>query len=1738
MANSLLVIPVQLDVLRLESEMRVAGPLLDFTRLPWRDSPGDKDSPYLSETLAAEDFEDQHRLQRGLHFHWSLPPALTKTSSLGFVYRQSFQSAFGKGPQPDGGMSGDDIWDYLVHLDWLRPISAAIGLARTNLPAEADQLAQLQSDLPDYAQTIHKLLHTSVFPPVPDRWLLSRVVDGQVQSIKLVESNYVWPAGQHETEDGRLSELYTVYPQITADPQEQPYRYLGRAIDLERASPDNDPADYLDGPLTAAGYGEPAFAAFYPLCRSVFGHYDPQPPAAGEQYELIGFYHDPAQDYFRLFVDAFTSNWQAEHQTDAAEGIHQQYQQTNYLYLDLLDALYRQLRLEVAIVVPQEALEAIAPDADAPDGGPQNAWDYLRSHLWIDAQGRLLPKAYTMTTVVGAPFQSRADDIRRTLSAAISDQMPQHSICYARYAGDGHSDVLPEVAADQVKIALGNSPTEALAALLASEISTAKQSLIEDQLEAFQFAATLDQTTVDAGALFEARRHEKQFHHVPGGQRWRIKAKKPADQKAGAAAEDPAVSLSAELANALNRLNSLEEDKDQNAAAIDSLRRQIYADWCWYLKLESSLKKMSAAPVFEDPSSSSSSTGFGDGDGFGDGGGDGFGDGGAGFGDEVGSGAGEDQPPAATADPNPAAEAQATEFLAGFKGFITAEIDGQLATLISRTAALDGAIEQQYNDVQLALLHYQSESQFLLASDIVDWDAFTALLAQKAPTLVDPAAAQSHAAYLRAVNDRLAAGHDLLPWPDATEATDEYQALLTQLAAADLPPFFRDGLILRANRLALEAQLAGVIKHRPALELTAEAAARFWRANDPVVLISGFDPTPRYQAVAEAQPAHLLPFDPADFSDESGALIDSTMHLLDLLRPVDIVTADSPHWHPLFLSWDVAFSQAHQVENETYAPTYLQDNFRLGNNDFLTAQPPPYDKPISFYGRTILTPAASLSLKNTLIERLGPRLYQQFVDESVAPTPGQVVTLPLFNDYLRRLDPQIADLPVDDPDAPAEQQIRQWLADELDRQNDTDDRLARHLPATLSADSRQPIIRQFLAEQPGADLSANIDAFLEWATTHSHIKTTFAAGHRSQLDGPLDIALIDQADVRQAFVEQLQATLGDNLQRYYATTGTPADRQADYPNDHYDDLIAWYQPQVSEALSLVVEIRAYLALLNVRGLAQAMAGFGDALIMRHQAFQLPVYNPFPHDDDQTFAARVRAAVQTANKVAPNENLPFSPWRAGKITLTELELLDNFGRYWPTDPDSRGTGLAEFPTLAADTLPDVGATPGQEFAVPPRLAQPAGLAFRWLAAHDEIEEMNDLPVANPICGWVVPNHLDNSLLIYTSEGRVLGTVDADSRWRTFPGNRGPIIPADIANPHLARLVQWLCDQGQDFLADFLSALDIAQENMEPESYAQHQALALLMGRPLALVRADARLQLQEPPAVNVSQIQMQADVEAWYAYQTGGAHGPPPARHTFDFERVQVPLRLGEFHRLNDGLAGYWLEDDKGDYAADTFYALQTDPTPGLSARIQTRHLPDSEDQDESRFLLCLSFDETRKITMLLDPRAPVHATTGVVPVAALAIPQEQYAAALQRMQVAFLTAPVLAPALGLELSLPTEPGFDWSWLQLDGQQWSAISAQGLIGRHQLRDLFGPGVEVVWAALLQAGWLEALTDTTARIVAEDKRTQADLPPALAQAQEAVELLFHRLRIRPFDATARFDERYQLREGWLRLSPSPT
>jgi hypothetical protein len=94
------------------------------------------------------------------------------------------------------------------------------------------------------------------FPRVPNRWLVTRTDAGGGHRQWVVESDYLYPHGQN----GPQSAISYPYP---SKPHPQPFRYTGRKLPLAAWKNKDAAAQYL-GKLTAVGYGEPTFAAFYP----------------------------------------------------------------------------------------------------------------------------------------------------------------------------------------------------------------------------------------------------------------------------------------------------------------------------------------------------------------------------------------------------------------------------------------------------------------------------------------------------------------------------------------------------------------------------------------------------------------------------------------------------------------------------------------------------------------------------------------------------------------------------------------------------------------------------------------------------------------------------------------------------------------------------------------------------------------------------------------------------------------------------------------------------------------------------------------------------------------------------------------------------------------------------------------------------------------------------------------------------------------------------------------------------------------------------------------------------------------------------------------------------------------------------------------------------------------------------------------------------------------------------------
>jgi hypothetical protein len=587
--------------------------------------------------------------------------------------------------------------------------------------------------------------------------------------------------------------------------------------------------------------------------------------------------------------------------------------------------------------------------------------------------------------------------------------------------------------------------------------------------------------------------------------------------------------------------------------------------------------------------------------------------------------------------------------------------------------------------------------------------------------------------------------------------------------------------------------------------------------------------------------------------------------------------------------------------------------------------------------------------------------------------------------------------------------------------------------------------------------------------------------------------------------DQIETYLQDQLlEDYYTAQNVPTEeRTDDYFTKHTADILDWYKQAnctASPVGALCNIIAAYERLTdpNFYCLSQALGGFCEALLMRKQTLQLDIADPLGFEDYRRLTEDVSAAVGDSLTIAPAPLTDFNPIRSGALKLLRLRLVDTFGQ--SRDVDCEQLITTEKLKVANSPYP---------VTLPPRLTQPARLNFRWLSAVGDDQEMNDHPATTPVCGWVLPNNLDDSLMVYDNRGRALGSVDESARWQPAPGAEVPVAVEEIPNPHLKQMVSYLRGRGETFLRDFISALDNALENIEPENFAQHQDMALLMGRPIALVRASINLELQGRPAVH----------QGWNAFRQDMRRN---TRDTNGFDRVSFPVRIGEYRQFNDGVVGYWKEAGGG-YEDDIFYAPQSDP-------IKDGHIKTHADDP---MMIYQTVDSPPQVlALLIDPRGSIHATSGIVPVKSICIPPDQYTDALAAIEITFLSAPVLTEAGKLRLPLPAEPGAEWSWLQKKGGAWSEITSPGVVKKQDFLAAFTNG-ETVWARLLECGWTVAVDETQATVQPKDKRTETDLGSDLAPQVADIEDLLSRAEIGAVDLRAGFAGGQQLVEGWLKL-----
>ncbi|HVT97276.1 MAG TPA: hypothetical protein VHE33_07185, partial [Acidobacteriaceae bacterium] len=416
-----------------------------------------------------------------------------------------------------------------------------------------------------------------------------------------------------------------------------------------------------------------------------------------------------------------------------------------------------------------------------------------------------------------------------------------------------------------------------------------------------------------------------------------------------------------------------------------------------------------------------------------------------------------------------------------------------------------------------------------------------------------------------------------------------------------------------------------------------------------------------------------------------------------------------------------------------------------------------------------------------------------------------------------------------------------------------------------------------------------------------------------------------------------------------------------------------------------------------------------------------------------FTSQLRGGYRGDGSTVPPSSAPdpspFFPWRAGFLRVTALRLVDGFGQFidlLESNQQFQTAQIIKSDPMAVDGHDDLA-------LLPPRFTSPARLLFEFVDAKDSGQRAVSDPQGgnpiSPVCGYLMPNHLDGALEFFDTDGTNLGFVrpqdDATVMWEEAPGQpttAGHDPGAAIPNPHAAEiakaLVRWsIADAGvpgerDDALQAILRVIDATLWTVDPFGHIGDEHLALLVGHPVAIIRARITLQLREPIR-------------------------PDLANTTL------VPLRLGALAHWQDGLFGYFVNDDYTRlYCSDAaaaglaraigpgtgfLGAINSVPDQLTNFAADTGTTPVTHPYIDTSGIVMIRPNQTIDLTLLLEPHSVVHATAGLLPRKEIGLRRDWTDAALSKLSPTFRFGPVLVDPQRIRMPVPIDLNGTWSW---------------------------------------------------------------------------------------------------------------
>ena len=428
------------------------------------------------------------------------------------------------------------------------------------------------------------------------------------------------------------------------------------------------------------------------------------------------------------------------------------------------------------------------------------------------------------------------------------------------------------------------------------------------------------------------------------------------------------------------------------------------------------------------------------------------------------------------------------------------------------------------------------------------------------------------------------------------------------------------------------------------------------------------------------------------------------------------------------------------------------------------------------------------------------------------------------------------------------------------------------------------------------------------------------------------------------------------------------------------------------------EIQPYLADLNdaieyLRDacvLSQSLSGFTDLLLQRDPTL-------FQHPDLTELGPWLTPADAPAFNPAaapsPATSMPFTPVGGGFLALAQLWVVDALGQRYDVLESLNHNPSPHGQQLGPDLVPSIGSG---LFPVRPRLSQASRLQLRFLDAQDDTSVVGRSATANPLCGWMIPNRLDNGVLTYDTAGILQGELVVERNkalWLPAPDEvpaSSQSQPPALANPHLNAIVNGILSNPNSggALTDLINTIQQASWAISTDGPgADH--LSALVGFPVAVVRAQLRLELSGPAATG----------QLWATTGHDDDSG---------ISQVAFTVQLGSTELFDDSLIGALTDDNTGHLLSPYGPTANGYATTGVHT-VQT--------------------DQPLELTVLMHPQGKIHAFSGILPPTAASLPAVSQLAPSNAMEVTFRSGPLLTPATGTAAPLPTFGTGDWSWLQ-------------------------------------------------------------------------------------------------------------